>query len=544
MHAEIARELLVGGDPFALTLNGVRYVDKPPLFYALLAAAFRLAGPGEAAARAVPALAALAAVAGTAWAGARLAGTGAGLLAGLALLGSPGFLAFARYVRPESLFVAALAWGFGLVLVGFREARRGLVTAGLATFGLAALAKDPLGALAPPLAVALAVTLARRLRPLGRWLPWPGLAAALVLGFGWWALAEARTPGFVWYTVVDNHVLNVLGARRFPDEDVPLGAGAFLLVALAGAAPWALAAAATVGRLARRRAWADPAEVPWTALALWAVGVLGLTALSAFRLPHYGLPAYPAIALLAARAWREGGRGLALAHAALLAVAALGAAFAWAGQGEAVRAAVLGVTDVATRKSVLGSAAAPPWELLRPLAGATAAALAGGAVLAVGGALHVERPRARWLAGLGVAVALLGVLPSVATALGRVAAHRSVRGLALELARQAGPGDLVVHEGPLENSGALAWYARRRPVIVDGGRSVLAFGARRPEGHEILWDAGRVRAAWAGPRRVWLVSVRAPERSLAARLPGARLVATGGGRTLWVNRTGLAKGLR
>ena len=37
MHAEIARELLRARDPVALTLGGVRYVDKPPLLYALLA---------------------------------------------------------------------------------------------------------------------------------------------------------------------------------------------------------------------------------------------------------------------------------------------------------------------------------------------------------------------------------------------------------------------------------------------------------------------------------------------------------------------------
>src|SRR3989304_2668608 len=30
MHAEIGRELALARDPFALTLSGVRYVDKPP----------------------------------------------------------------------------------------------------------------------------------------------------------------------------------------------------------------------------------------------------------------------------------------------------------------------------------------------------------------------------------------------------------------------------------------------------------------------------------------------------------------------------------
>jgi 4-amino-4-deoxy-L-arabinose transferase-like glycosyltransferase len=187
LHAEIARELWLTGDP--LTLNGVRYVDKPPLLHALLAGAFTLGGASEGSARAVPALAALAAVAATAWLGGRLMGAGGGVLAGLALLTSAGFFAYGRYVRPETLFVAALAGGFALILVGLTDGRRAMVAVGLGLFGLAGVAKDPLGALAPPLAVGLAMTASGRGRPLRRWLPPAGVAALLVLGLGWWVVA-------------------------------------------------------------------------------------------------------------------------------------------------------------------------------------------------------------------------------------------------------------------------------------------------------------------------------------------------------------------
>src|SRR5207249_1983981 len=143
----------------------------------------------------------------------------------------------------------------------------------------------------------------------GRWLPWYGVLFAVLVAFGWWIEAERATPGFVWYTVVDNHLLNVILARQFPDEDVPLGMGEFATVALLGAAPWVMPAAGCLWQLGRRRAWRNPAETPWVALGLWVIGVLGLAILVPFRLPHYGLPAYPAIALLAARGWRAGPRG-------------------------------------------------------------------------------------------------------------------------------------------------------------------------------------------------------------------------------------------
>ncbi len=218
MHAQIAHELRAGGDPLALSLAGVRYVDKPPLLYALVAGAFALAGEREATARAVPALAAVAAVAATAWLGARLLGGMWGLLAGGALLTSAGFFAYGRYVRPDALFVAGLAWGFALALAGLMEERRALVVAGFGCFGLAALAKDPLGAVAPPLAIGAALGLCGRARPVARWLPPAGVALAAALAFGWWALAETRTPGFAWYTVVDNHVLAVPDVRAAADQ--------------------------------------------------------------------------------------------------------------------------------------------------------------------------------------------------------------------------------------------------------------------------------------------------------------------------------------
>ncbi|MBI2217908.1 MAG: glycosyltransferase family 39 protein [Candidatus Rokubacteria bacterium] len=537
MHAEIARELVVSGDPFALTLAGVRYVDKPPLLYVMMAAAFTVLGPSEGAARLPSALAALVAVGATAWLGARLLGVGGGLLAGVALTTSLGFFAYARYVRPEALLVAVLATGFTLALTGIGERRRALVVAGLAVFGVAGLAKDPVAAVAPPLAVGLGLLLCRRARPVSAWLPVPGVAIGLVLAVGWWVLAEVRTPGFTWYTVVDNHLLNVARARHFPDEDVPLGAAGFLAVAAGGAVPWIVGALVSIGSLARRRAWRDPSELPWVVLAVWTIGVLGLTALSPFRLPHYGLPAYPAIALLGARAWVTGrGGSLAAVHAAVFAVAALACAAGWASDGRVFFSDVMSATDVATRKT--GDAAAaglPPWDTLSPLLGATALVSASGTVAIVIASL---RWRARSLvpASALVAVTMLAAMPIVAAALAMVATHRAVRPVALEVAARIGAGDTLVHEGPLENSGALEWYAGRRPVIVDGRRSVLGFGATLPGASAAFWERDRLGRAWAARERVWLVTAREPSVSVVKELGGARLVLAAGGRRLYVNR--------
>ena len=117
-HAEIAREIRASGDWLTLRLNGVRYLDKPPLLYWLAAGAFALFGDGEWAARLVPLGGAVLAAAATALLGARLLGPWAGLGAAGALLSSALFVVFGRYVRPETLFVAAIQWGLAGLLLG------------------------------------------------------------------------------------------------------------------------------------------------------------------------------------------------------------------------------------------------------------------------------------------------------------------------------------------------------------------------------------------------------------------------------------------
>jgi hypothetical protein len=324
-------------------------------------------------------------------------------------------------------------------------------------------------------------------------------------------------------------------ARRFPDEDVPLGAGAFLLVAALGATPWIIAAAVGAGDLVRRRAWRDPRELAWTALALWAVAVLGITTLSGFRLPHYGLPAYPAIALLAMRAWSIAPtRALALVQAAVLAAGAVACAWAWTGDGGTFMSDVMGAADVATRKSADAgwSAPLPPWEAFRPLLGAGGLVFGAGALAVMVVALRPGPTPPAALPAALLGAAMLAILPTAATALEIVASHRAVRGMAHEIARRAGPRDVVAHEGPVENSGALEWYSRRRPVIVDGQRSVLGFGATLASSGETFWERDRLLAAWAASQRIWIVTGRAPERSVIRHLPGVRPVAVAAGRAL------------
>jgi len=567
-HAEIAREML-GGSWLTLRLNGVRYFDKPPLLYWLTAISFSLLGLTEGAARLAPLLGALLAVAATTLLGARLLGPGLGVLAGLALLSCALFAAFARYVRPESLFVAAIAWGFTGLLLALQQRRGpalegcpplgecgGHVGApaaeepteanerppsaypllGCAALGVAALVKDPLGLIGPLVAIALAAALAGRLRPVRGWMPPLGVALVLVIGFGWYAVAAATEPAFLWYTVVDNHVLNVARMREFPDEDVPLSALEFLIAAGFGAFPWVLAAAAAVAALVRRRAWRDPAELPWVALAIWAVGVLGLFTVSPFKLPHYGLPAYPALALLAARAWRDAAprpRGLIATHLALFALAGAACAWAAAGDGRAFTEAVFGVSDVYSRKEAAWGQAGPypAWSALQPLVTWAAVVLLAGAVVLAGAAARRSVRAGAWT----VAAVMLLLVPVVAIGLAVTSSARAVNVMAAEIRARLAPGDLLVLEGPIENAGAVEFYSGHRPGLLDAARSVLGIGSTFADAKETFWSAPRLVEAWASARPPYLLTTREPGRSIVASLPSgsARLLFAHNGRWLY-----------
>ena len=545
-HAEIAREVYVSGDWLTLRLNGVRYFDKPPLLYWLTAGSFALFGPGEWAARLAPLAGALLAAAATALLGARLLGPRGGLAAAGALLSCALFLVFGRYVRPETLFVAAVQWSFTGLLLALAvpkegRGRRLWLLVGCAGLALASIAKDPLGLIGPLAAVAGALGLAGRLPARSLPLPWAGVGLLLGVGVGWYLLAALLHPGFLWYTVVDNHLLNLLRLRRFPDEDVPLSSLEFLAVTALGAFPWIIAAALQVVTLVRRRAWRDPEETAWVALALWAAGLVAVFTVAPFKLPHYGLPAYPAIALLAVRYWqerREHARAFVAVHLAAFALLAMAGAVAAAGDGRAFTEAVFSATDVYTRKeAAVGQVSPlPPWSALSPLVGRAALLFGAGSLV-----LAVLLVRRAGRGGLPVVLAtMLAVMPAAAAGAGLVASARAVAGLAADLDHRMAPGDLLVHEGPIENSGALEFYSGRRPVLLDGRRSVLGVSATYPEARGAFWDAPELAHAWQSGRRVFLVTPRAPGQSLVAGLPpgSAHLIESRNGRWLYSNVAG------
>jgi 4-amino-4-deoxy-L-arabinose transferase-like glycosyltransferase len=539
-HAAIAQSVRLSGDWVTLRLDGVRYFDKPPLLYWLMALSFGVAGPLEAAARVWPALAAIGIAVVTGWIGSMLANARVGLLAGLLIAANMGMFVFGRQVKPDLLFIFFIMLAFAGFIVAYRGRGRWGLALFYAALGVAALTKDLLGALGP-LGVVAAFLWITRERPYAAWAPWWGVLLLLGIVVPWYAAVELRSRGFLWYTIVDNHVLNFARQRVFPDEDVPLGSLQFLGVTLVSFLPWVLAAPWAIVR-ALRGPWPDAQARLWGLLALWAVLVIGFFTLSPFKLPHYGLPALPALALLVARAWDDSSEALPGAVAPRVLIVPIAVVFALVGAALGLAAlgrlpvpgGALESVEMATRNAAArGQAvASSPVELFLPIM-VKGALVFGAATLGLAWAAWRRWPAA----GVGIALAaMIAFLPMAGEGMALFARGRSAHPVVDALTRRLGPADVVVHEGALENTGSLLLAVTRPVHVVHGLQSNLAFGATFPEARDVFWSPDRLRAAWREPRRCFLVSTIEPARSVARTLGSPHLLAEGGGRWLYSNR--------
>ena len=150
-YAEIPREMLRGGDWIIPHLNGLDYIEKPPLQYWATAATYRLLGVSEFSARLYTALTALATVALIGFLAARLWGIGAGLRAAAVLCGMFMFVILGQLMTLDmslTFWMTASLAGF-LLAQHTRSAERGWMLLAWVTAALGVLTKGLVAAAIP-----------------------------------------------------------------------------------------------------------------------------------------------------------------------------------------------------------------------------------------------------------------------------------------------------------------------------------------------------------------------------------------------------------
>jgi 4-amino-4-deoxy-L-arabinose transferase-like glycosyltransferase len=569
-HAEAAREMVVTGDYVTLHVNGVRYLEKAPLPYWLVAFSYKVLGVNEFSTRLPMVLSVmLLGVLGFCW-GRRAFGDRTGTYAGLFVYTCAGVFLFTRILIPEvllSLLIAAALYFFLTALEPQATAWRWY--AGHAMMALGVLTKG-LIALVFPCGAAFFFLLAT-----GEWRRWrefrliSGLALFLVIAAPWHILAGLRNPGtaehhgFLWFYFVNEHFLRFLG-KRYPRDYNKLPATLYWTLHLVWLFPWSLylpaALRTAVQEWRRQRSGASQSNVrrqsdfaSRTRLLCWILAglVLIFFALSTNQ-EYYTFPAYLPLLLLLAdgmaqceRAECESGAraGWRATSAGVLAVIGVAASAMllvglWQSRNlpfEADIGTVLAKHDLSNdtlSTSHFLDLSYASFAALRLPAALAAVVLLVAPLLSFVLRLFRRHYSATWVLAAGLAVFLV----AAHIALGRFGPYLSSKDLAREIEARARPDDKVMIYGDQAFGSSLLFYLRRPIDLVEGRTTSMWFGSTFADAPKIYLTDADLQRDWAGSGRVFLFVPPHLKAKVDGLLPAKFVIAELSGKRVYSNQ--------
>lgn len=524
-HAEAAREMYVTGDYVTLHINGVRYLEKAPLPYWLVAGSYHLFGVNEFATRLPMALSVLLlGLLALVW-GRRAFGERAGIYAAVFVYTAAGMFLFTRILIPDvllSLLVAASLYFF-LTALELHDVRRwyaGYVcmASGVLTKGLIALV-FPGGAAF----LYLAAT--------GEWRRWrefrlfSGLALFLLIAAPWHILAGLRNTGgqnghgFFWFYFVNEHFLRFLG-KRYPRDYNKLPWALYWSLHLVWLFPWSLYLPSAIRTIVNaRKQKSAPDFTSHTRLLCWILAglILVFFAVSTNQ-EYYTFPAYlPLLMLLADgiarceseeknahKGWLRISAGILAAIGAVASITLI--VLLWKSRNLPFEPDIGNVlarhnmdTDTLSTSHMLDLSYESFAALRLPAIIATIVLLTA-PLSSFWFRLRGKHYRASWTMALGMAAFLV----AAHIALGRFGPYLSSRDLARQIANRAKPEDRVMIYGDQAFGSSLLFYLQRPIELVEGRTTSMWFGSTFPDAPRIyLTDADLLRY-WNGNNRVFL----------------------------------------
>jgi 4-amino-4-deoxy-L-arabinose transferase-like glycosyltransferase len=318
-HASAARHMALTGDLVTLRVDGIRYLEKAPLPYWLVALSFRIFGFNTFAAHLPQAIGVLLlALLGYNWA-TRAFNARTAFYTGLATLTSAGIFLFTRYFIPEvllSLFLCAAFYSFLQSL----NAREPLIST--RDGALAAPVEEPASRFSPSThaylmwtSLALAVltkglvalvfffgTAIIYLALTGEYKKWrqlkplTGALLFLVIAAPWHILAGLRNTGgmnghgFFWFYFINEHFLRFLG-KRYPKDYNKLPTYLYWTLHLVWLFPWSLFGGTLILQAWRAfKRYYETNPIPEDQTLFWqpfAVVIVGLALRETVRLPYF-----------------------------------------------------------------------------------------------------------------------------------------------------------------------------------------------------------------------------------------------------------------
>ncbi|WP_158823442.1 glycosyltransferase family 39 protein [Granulicella sp. S156] len=549
-HAQAAQAMARTGDWVTLHVDGIRYLEKPPLPYWLAAISLKLFGPGTFAIHLPIALAVLGlALLGYGWSR-RIFDDQTALYTGIFTLTSAGVFLFTRVFIPEVLLSLFLCLGlFSLLRALDTGSRRHAYTLWIA-LALAVLTKGLIAIVFLSGVAALYLTLTGQWKMWKRLCPFSGLLLFLLIAAPWHILAGLRNTGgadghgFFWFYFINEHFLRFLG-RRIPRDYNKLPGYLYWSLHIVWLFPWSLfAPVALIEAWRRRRSlFAATSETQRTVLLLTLYSGLILLFFSlSTNQEYYTFPVYlPLLMLLAAalvqaekKSDRALTRAVTSAHAAF-AVIGLAIAIAlgfglWTSRHLAFvpdigdLLAHRGVGDYTLSMSHFFDLTGPSFAALRLPASLAAIAFAVGPVSA-----WLLRIRRKHLAStLTVALTAATFLVAAHIALVRFSPMLSSHDFAeriqdLEHDGNISPSNQVLLYGDQAYGSSIPFYLGRQVSLVDGRSTSMLFGSTFADAPSIFVTHEQLLAQWgSGPRK--LLFVPAERRDEVDHLLGKRQI--------------------
>jgi len=336
VQAQIARNMLTSGDWVTPRLDGIVYLEKPPLIYWIIVVFYKIFGVHDWAARIPIALSVMALSWLTAAFGTWAFGRRAGLYAGLCTATCVGLFLFTRILIPDVMltFTIALAmWAF-LRALDEQEAHHRWWAFFLAvSLGAGLLLKSLIAIVFPIAAACIYLFLTKQLFLQSTWQrlrPISGLFIILLIAAPWHVLATLRNPpslyfslhsgpgeyhGFLWFYFVNEQLLRFLNLRYPRDYDTVPRLW-FWLFHLVWLFPWSVYFPA----LARLSYRPSDREGRTRLAALCLTGFILVFFTFSTTQEYYSMPCYPALALLVGSAMAMGGDWIRRGTRALCAI--------------------------------------------------------------------------------------------------------------------------------------------------------------------------------------------------------------------------------
>ena len=219
LYAEIAREMLASGNWHEWIiphLNGLLYMEKPPLLYWLTAMVFALFGQAEYAVRLIPSVSGLACVGFLLHLGQRIQRPQTGRLAALMFISGLGVMLMTRTLMFDMLLAACLCSALSFAYLFERDGKCRDLRIAYISLALALLAKGFVAIALFGLVVLSWLVLIHGksvLSQLKRWFDPVSVGLFLAIAVPWHLTACLIEPSFAWFYFVNEHILRFLGQR-------------------------------------------------------------------------------------------------------------------------------------------------------------------------------------------------------------------------------------------------------------------------------------------------------------------------------------------